>query len=230
MSFHNRYSLNFKGLEFKTIWIEYPDIEGIAKELGVKPTGVKLNGDPEYTLPMIVDDSTGVALSESAVIAEYLDKTYPDTPRLIPEGTHALQAAFRDAFYPKLSTYFPFLVPTVTMIANPRTDVFFRAKYETMIGMNLDDFYPKGEARLAAWSKWKETVGTVDAWFKKDDVWVMGDTPSFADFILAAFILSAKTLFGPDSTEYKEILEINDGRWGRLAKNVEKYDPNARTK
>ncbi|KAE9388694.1 hypothetical protein BT96DRAFT_968053 [Gymnopus androsaceus JB14] len=225
-----RYGLNYKGLEFKTTWIEYPDIERIAKELGVKPTGKKLNGDPEYTLPMIVDDSTGVALSESVDIAEYLDKTYPDTPRLLPEGSHTLQAAFRDAFYPKLGSYFPFLVPTVPMVANPSSDEFFRAKYETMLGMKLEDFYPKDEARVAAWNKWKAEVGTVAAWFRKEDVWVMGDTPSFADFILAAFILSAKTLFGADSKEYKEILEIDGGRWGRLAKNVEKYDPNRHTK
>jgi len=218
-----RYSLNYKGLEFKTIWIEYPDLEGIAKKLGVKPTGKKLNGDPEYTLPMIVDDSTGIALSESVDIVEYLDKTYPDTPRLLPEGSHALQAAFRDAFYPKLKAFFPFVVPTVPLITNPPSSVFFRTKYEAVYGMTLEELRLKDEARVVAWNNWKAELGTVAAWFRKEDVWVMGDTPSYADFILASFILAAKTFFGPDSTEYKEILEINDGRWGRLAKNVERY-------
>lgn len=226
----NRYCLNYKGLEFKTNWIEYPEIEGIAKGLGVKPTGVKSNGDPEYTLPMLVDDSTGVALAESVEIAEYLDKTFPDTPRLIPEGSHALQAAFRDAFYPKLGAYVPFLVPTAVMVCNPPGEVYLRTKFEKKLGMKVEDFYPKDEARVVAWNKWKAEVGSVAAWFRKEDVWVMGDTPSFADFILAAFILSAKTLFGADSKEYKEILEIDGGRWGRLAKNVEKYDPNRHTK
>ncbi|KAE9402590.1 hypothetical protein BT96DRAFT_1017539 [Gymnopus androsaceus JB14] len=148
------------------------------RELGVKPTAAKLNGDPEYTLPIIIDDSNGVALSESVDIAEYLDKTYLDTSRLLPEGSHALQAAFRDVFYPKVTAWFPFIVPTVAGFVNPATEVFFRDK-----------------ARR-----------------RKEDVWVMGDTPSFADFILAAFIFSSKTIFGPDSTEYKEILEMNDGR------------------
>ncbi|KAE9397720.1 hypothetical protein BT96DRAFT_921286 [Gymnopus androsaceus JB14] len=224
-----RYCLNYKGLEFKTIWLEYPEIEGIAKKLGVGPTRT-FNGEPQYTLPMIVDDSTGVALAESVDIVEYLDKTYPDTPRLIPEGSHALQAAFRDAFYPKLSAYTPFLIPSTAMMLNPASDEYIRTKLETMLGMKLEDYYPKDEARVAAWNKWKAEVETFAAWFRKEDVWVMGDTPSFADFILAAFILSAKTVFGADSMEYKEILEINDGRWGRLAKNVEKYDPNIHTK
>ncbi|KAE9392225.1 hypothetical protein BT96DRAFT_1023691 [Gymnopus androsaceus JB14] len=196
-----------QGSRVQNHWIEYPEIEGIAKGLGVKPTGVKSNGDPEYTLPMLVDDSTGVALAD-----------------------HALQAAFRDAFYPKLGAYVPFLVPTAVMVCNPPGEVYLRTKFEKKLGMKIEDFYPKDEARVVAWNKWKAEVGSVAAWFRKEDVWVMGDTPSFADFILAAFILSAKTLFGADSMEYKEILEINDGRWGRLAKNVEKYDPNIHTK
>ncbi|KAE9391735.1 hypothetical protein BT96DRAFT_1023936 [Gymnopus androsaceus JB14] len=77
----------------------------------VKPTGKKLNGDPEYTLPVIVDDSTGITLSD-----------------------YALQAAFRDAVYPKLNAFYPFVIPTVPLITNPASAVFFRTKYETMFG------------------------------------------------------------------------------------------------
>lgn len=200
----------------------------MAKKLGVKPTGLKPNGEPEYTLPIIVDDSTGVALAESSLICEYLDKTYPDTPRLIPEGTHGLQAAFRDAFYnTKIGPYFPFLVPIANTVLNAPSEKHFRAKYETVFGQKLEEVLPKDEAKVAAWNNWKSTVGTIDAWFKPEDVFIMGDKPCFADFELAAFILSAKTLFGPESTEYKEVLEMHGGRWGRLAKNVEKWDPNA---
>ncbi len=90
--------------------------------------------------------------------------------------------------------------------------------------MKLEDAFPKGEARVVTWNNWKDKVGAIDAWFGKDDVWIMGDTPCFADFILAAFILSAKTLFGIDSPEYKDVLTMHGGRWGRLAKNVEKYE------
>lgn len=189
------------------------------KEIGAKPTGLRPtgSGEPFYTLPAIVDDSTGVVLAESADIVEYLDKTYPDTPRLIPEGTHALQAAFRDAFYPKLASYYPLLAPKMTTMLNPPSERYIREKY------NANYVEPEGEEKVAVWNKWKDTIGSVDAWMKKDDVWVMGDTPSFADFILASFILSAKILYGPDSEEYAEILEMHGGRWGRLAKNVEKY-------
>lgn len=213
------YCLNYKGIDYKTIWVEYPDVEATIKKIGAKPTGV----EPKYTLPAIVDDSTGVAMAESADIVEYLDKTYPDTPRLIPDGTHALQAAFRDAFYPKLKDYFMFLASLGEQVLNPPSVIYLDDKAKVRFGKTFKEIVPHGEERVAAWNKWKDTVGTIDAWMKKEDIWMMGDTPSFADFILASFILSAETVFGPDSKEYKEVLEMHDGRWGRLAKNVEKY-------
>ncbi|KAJ3991637.1 hypothetical protein F5050DRAFT_1122714 [Lentinula boryana] len=219
-----RYCLNYKGLQYKTIWIEYPDVKATIETIGAKSTGLQPTGEPWYTIPAIVDDATGVALAESVDIVEYLDNTYPNTPRLIPEGTHALQAAFRDAFYPKLAYYYPFLVPITETVLNPPSATFFRAKYEAIFGKKLENVYPEGQERVVAWNKWKEAIGGVDAWMKKDDIWMMGNTPSFADFILASFILSAKTLFGADSQEYKEVLEMHDGRWGRLAKNVESYN------
>ncbi|KIK51633.1 hypothetical protein GYMLUDRAFT_181206 [Collybiopsis luxurians FD-317 M1] len=218
-----RYVLNYKGLEYKTIFIEYPDVEATIKKIGAKPTGTQPNGQPWYTLPAIVDDSTGVALAESADIAEYLDKTYPDTPRAIPEGSHALQAAFRDAYYPKLSAFFPFLVPCMEQVMNPPSAKHFRAEYEAIFGATLEDVFPKGDARVEAWKKWTDTISSIDAWMRPEDEWIMGDKPSFADFIIAGFVLSAKTFFGEDSQEWKDITTINNGRWGRMAKNLEKY-------
>ncbi|KAJ3904630.1 hypothetical protein F5879DRAFT_801308, partial [Lentinula edodes] len=67
-----------------------------SKKIGANPTGLQPTRDPWYTIPAIVDDAVGVALPESAEIAEYLDKS-----RIIPEGTHTLQAALRDAVQPK---------------------------------------------------------------------------------------------------------------------------------
>jgi len=39
-----RYALNYKKLPYKTVWIEYHEIEPVAKEVGTKPTKVKPNG------------------------------------------------------------------------------------------------------------------------------------------------------------------------------------------
>jgi hypothetical protein len=54
-----RYSLNYKGIQYDTVWLEYPEIEGFSKQVGVSPTKYKPDGRPTYTLPMIHDPTTG---------------------------------------------------------------------------------------------------------------------------------------------------------------------------
>ncbi|KAJ7574088.1 hypothetical protein C8J56DRAFT_757479, partial [Mycena floridula] len=87
-----RYALNFKGLQYKTQWVEYCDIEQVSKALGAKPTDIKAR-KPLYTLPMIYDDSTGAMVTDSIAIAEYLDITYPEKSLLMPAGAYNLHMA-----------------------------------------------------------------------------------------------------------------------------------------
>ncbi|KAF8994799.1 hypothetical protein BDQ17DRAFT_1524749 [Cyathus striatus] len=85
-----RYILNYKNLPYKTIYLEYPDIETTSKNLGIPPTATKVDGSPYYTLPAIHDSSTNKALADSLRIAQYLDATYPDTPAVVMKGTKCL--------------------------------------------------------------------------------------------------------------------------------------------
>ena len=39
-----RYTLNYKKLPYKTVWIEYGEFESVAKKAGAKATKVKPNG------------------------------------------------------------------------------------------------------------------------------------------------------------------------------------------
>jgi hypothetical protein len=78
--------LNYKGLAYKTEWIEYPDIADLCKKIGAEPTMIRKDGRPYYSLPVIQDPKTGAVISDSARIAEYLDETYPDTPKVFPAG------------------------------------------------------------------------------------------------------------------------------------------------
>jgi len=41
---HVRYVLNYKKLPYKTVWVEFHEIESAAKKAGAKPTRVKPNG------------------------------------------------------------------------------------------------------------------------------------------------------------------------------------------
>lgn len=92
---HHRLALNYKSIPYRTEWVEYPQIESLAQRLGVKPTSLKADRVmPEYTLPIIHDESTGVSIANSLPIALYLEETYPGSPRLFPEGSKALRAAW----------------------------------------------------------------------------------------------------------------------------------------
>ena len=39
-----RYALNYKKLPYKTVWVEFHEIEPVAKKVGAKPTRIKPNG------------------------------------------------------------------------------------------------------------------------------------------------------------------------------------------
>ncbi|KAF9542269.1 hypothetical protein CPC08DRAFT_588882, partial [Agrocybe pediades] len=47
-----------------------------------------------FTVPTIHDSSTGMYLSDSFLIVQYLDKTYPNTPKFFPNDSAGLQSTF----------------------------------------------------------------------------------------------------------------------------------------
>ena len=58
---------------------------------------------------------------------------------------------------------------------------------------------------------------------------VMGDTVSWADFFLSAFLMFLmyfKTILGEDSEEWKEVASWNEGRWKDLLHALRDQDIN----
>jgi hypothetical protein len=89
-----RWTLNYKQLSYKTVWVEYPDIEALSLEIGAEPAHKRENGDPYYTLPIIKDPNTDKIISDSHNIALYLDETYPER-QVMPKGTAGLFFGFQ---------------------------------------------------------------------------------------------------------------------------------------
>ncbi|KAK7058330.1 hypothetical protein VNI00_001961 [Paramarasmius palmivorus] len=219
-----RYALNYKGLKYHTVWVEFPDIEPKYKEIGATPVDTKADGSPYYTVPIIRDHSTGAVVVGSIQIVEYLDKQYPDTPTLIPKGTLALHKAFNDAFTSKLSALFPFLLPKVTWIMNPSTEKFFRSTRLATFGVTMEDMYPKPENHKEQWGKLEKDLASVAGWFKEGDEFVMGDKISYADMVVAGWLDPVLILWGEDSEEWKTIASWHGGRFGKLVKTLQKYE------
>ncbi|KAK7690189.1 hypothetical protein QCA50_006840 [Cerrena zonata] len=222
-----RYGLAYKGLPFKTEWVEYPDIESLCKKLGAPPTWKNDDGSPLYTLPVIYDPSTKTVVEESFKIAKYLDKTYPNTPRLIPDNTAALQSGFRMGF--ELNVTEP-LWDLVVLAAcnnlNPRSQEFFRRTREAN-GKKLETYASPGEVHDMALKKVETGLKKVSQWFDHNDgtgPFVMGDIISHADFALAGRLMWGKVVWGEDSEDWRAIMGFENGRWERYMKALEKYE------
>ncbi|ESK89976.1 hypothetical protein Moror_736 [Moniliophthora roreri MCA 2997] len=220
------YTLTYKRIPFERIWVEMPDIENTCKSIGAPPTGKKADGSPFYTLPVIHDPSTGESISDSFLIMEYLEKTYPSAPEraLIPPGTTALQKAFIDAYrgktFPVLT---PLLMPRTAEVLNPPSEEYFRRTKEVKLGKSITELEPKGEKRVEVWKQVQDAFGVVDAWIENGR-FVMGDRVSFADFDLAGMFLWIRIAWGEDSEEWKNVSSWHGGRWSRLLKELEVYE------
>ncbi|KAF9484208.1 hypothetical protein BDN70DRAFT_872912 [Pholiota conissans] len=220
----NRYVLNLKGIPYKTEWVEYPDIESRWKELGIPHTSLKPDGSPFYTVPAIHDPSTGVYLSESIDIAEYLDKTYPDTPCMFPHNTLGLLSPFNDLVGSYLAALWQFIVPVVCVRLNPASQGYFRTTREAIFGKNMDDVVPKGDLVTTEWAKVKEGMGKVDVLYSKTNgPYLMGDALSWGDVVVAAHLAFMRAIWGEDSQEWRDISSWHDGRWKRVVDDFEKY-------
>jgi glutathione S-transferase len=80
--------LNYKHIPYRTVWVEYPDIEHLCKAIGAAPTS------GGYTLPVLRDPNTGTVVSDSWAIAKHLDAHFLDRVVIAP-GTDGLQHAFQ---------------------------------------------------------------------------------------------------------------------------------------
>ncbi|TFK45007.1 hypothetical protein BDQ12DRAFT_673949 [Crucibulum laeve] len=219
-----RYCLNYKGIPYRTEWIEFPDIEAKCSSLGIPPTSHKFGKD-HYTLPAIHDPTTGISLADSIAIAEYLDTTYPDTPIVFPSGTAALQYAFLDAYLPTLRPFWRFSLPVLADKLNPPSAEYFIRTRSAMWGKSIRDVLPSGEERVEEWKKAKESVGIVDGWLKKngEGPFIMGATPCFADFFVGGCLTHLKSVLGEDSEEWKDITTWHNGRWKAFLDGLKEY-------
>ncbi|KAI0640076.1 hypothetical protein C8Q77DRAFT_1045841 [Trametes polyzona] len=216
-----RFTLNLKGLPYKTVWVEYPDIARTAQDLGVGPTGTWPDGTPMYTLPMIYDPSTKTAIAESTAIARYLDATYPNTPRAIPEGTESFQEATVYALGAVMGGAIAKLVmPSIVDRLNDASKAYFKAARERALGGDMAQWSPRGSAiREEQWKQLGAAFGQIARWLDaggdKEKKYFFGETPTFADIALAARLIWMKRILGDDSDEWKRVERWHEGRWVR---------------
>jgi len=221
-----RFSLNYKGLQYKTVWVEYPDVAETLEGAGIPAAFKRPDGTPLYTCPAIFDPATNTGISDSVLIAEYLDKQYPDTPKLFPAGSHALQYAFLDNFAAKIVPLFRFIIPGTHGKLNEHSQGYFRRTREVAFGRTMETMVPTGADRDEEWGKIKAAFDKFDQWLqtsRTDGPYFVGKDQGFADFVLASFILWMKLIWGEQSAEWKDVATWNEGRWVKYLDSVQKY-------
>ncbi|PPQ82169.1 hypothetical protein CVT25_015109 [Psilocybe cyanescens] len=202
-----RFCLNLKELPYTTEWVEYPDIEPHCQKLGIPPTAKKPDGSPFYTLPAIHDSSTGVYISDSVKIAEYLEKTYPGVRSIFSKKSAGIQTIFDEVLFTNISPLLALAFPDFLPMLTPESTPFMTAKVLEVGSKNREE----------DWIKAEEGMEKVAAWYERkveEGPFVLGACMSWVDIVIASFLVFFRRTWGEDSEEWRKITSWNGGRWG----------------
>ncbi|KAL4067237.1 hypothetical protein V8B97DRAFT_1976680 [Scleroderma yunnanense] len=213
----SRFVLGYKGLPFKTEWIEYPDIAPRMKEIGATPNK-RPDGSDIYTLPVISDPNTGAVVTDSWDIAVYLESTYPEKP-IFPKDTNGLIRALDTTYADQTQPAVAFIYLRVTEILRERSVGYFIPAREKLLNRKLGEFSPEGPVRDQHWSVLEKLFTTTKMWHDTTDgKWLVGGTFSYADILVACRLYWLKKVLHDD--EWKRVAAWNDGKWEMLLTDV----------
>jgi glutathione S-transferase len=217
-----RYALNFKGVSYRTEWVELPDVTDVRKKLGAEPNRKHRDGSDFYTLPVIQDHSTGRIVGDTFEIALYLDEAYPNAPRLIPAGTVGVYAAFNiqvDAVFTNHTVLCMDCMPF-----NPATADKTKATFAWRAGKaSWDEMLPSEEARSGVLTSFEAALGGLVKCYRRLDEgpFLEGAKPTYADLIVGGWLAMMKRCLR--SEEWKQLEAWHGGLWGNIDKALEKY-------
>ncbi|KAK2728934.1 glutathione s-transferase [Colletotrichum kahawae] len=196
-----RLALNFKGVDYKTEWLEYPDIAGRLQAAG-------LEGDPDQIRPFTcpaVQFPDGTYIMNSKKIIARLEADYPEPP-LYHDAELSEEALKHIA--PVWGALGPLMIPVVPReVLNERSAEYFWRTRKEHLGMSLDEFEEKNGGEKA-WEKAKKPIEDATALLNKTEgPFFLGDKVSYADFLYVGAIAMAKRL---NEENYRRIVEISD--------------------
>ncbi|KAE9406724.1 hypothetical protein BT96DRAFT_971732 [Gymnopus androsaceus JB14] len=199
-----RFILNYKRLPYKTVWVEFADVEATLRGIGAPPSTFRSDGRPVYTLPVLTDPTqspyTPVVLSNTNNISEYLESTYP-SPAVFPQGSRALQSLFvhyiQEVFAKPL---LPIMVPISHQQLSDRSQRHLRNHSSSLSAAYNPPTHssshplPPGPQREQAWLAVKEQFDFLDTILAKnsgdgDGIVAMGREVSYADFALCSVLV-----------------------------------------
>ncbi|KAL7944093.1 hypothetical protein V8C42DRAFT_358770 [Trichoderma barbatum] len=187
-----RLLLNFKGIDYKTEWVHGPDIAPTFQSFGLSAhiPGTEL---ADYTVPAVrLPD--GSYVMESLSIAKKLEALQPTPNAYVDHPVVEEVARSRKRLLMCLA---PVLVPRMPRecLSGPTIRFHEKAREKTY-GMTLEMLEDRFGGR-AAWTKAQPLLDDLAGILKRQDgPFCLGQTPSYADFIIVAFLEWCRCLQG----------------------------------
>ncbi|KAK7430185.1 hypothetical protein QQZ08_003370 [Neonectria magnoliae] len=177
-----RFLLNFKGLDYKTEWLDYPDIKPrLEPHVPLNPsTG-------SWTIPT-VKFPDGTYLMDSRKIASRVEELYPEPPVHLDSPTLAKLESIIPHLMTALRPIYFLSVPRELL--NEGGVKHWYATRPKMAGMPLEQL-EKEHGGQQAWDASQPIVHEIEALLKEDQEgpFFLGKAVSYADFVWAGFLL-----------------------------------------
>lgn len=222
--------LNFKNLPYKTKLLNFHDVDREMRSIGAPAVGRSADGRSIYTLPVIVvparQRSPSRILSKVEDIAEYLEVEFPARP-VFPQGTKALQTLYvhylMNVFAKPL---LPIMIPSsAELLPESSRAHFFGQQGPPRTHMTRED-------TEQIWAALKQNFDFLAGVIDKNGtteamgdggrgVFVSGQYPTYADFVLCSLLVWIKTV-SPNNA-WSIIKRWNEGRWERLLRDLNDY-------
>ncbi|KAK3678884.1 hypothetical protein LTR78_001337 [Recurvomyces mirabilis] len=205
-----RLALNYKGLPYRTEWVEYPDLKPKFTSLGIPPNDKTINPQATFSSPAVkLPDDTYVM--DSHKIAQALEELQPEPSLHFENGyTDRVQSTVLEIN----KALAPIALPRIPEnLLNEPSAAYFRETRAKRFGMTLEELAKSDKAGETAWKNAAPGIEQLRAILREnpDGPYVMGKIVSFADFIIAGFF------------RFGEILDRDGDIFGRSMKIDENF-------
>ncbi|KAI0169884.1 putative glutathione S-transferase [Hypoxylon sp. FL1284] len=176
-----RLALNFKGLPYKTEWVEYPDIKTKVQDHVPAPD------DGIYTIPTVIMPD-GTWLMDSWTIADALEEKYPEPSlRLSSPYIPRLRETLAKMMTPLRAIY---IWKVYSLVLSEPSLGYFRSTREKATGMALEQLEENGGG-AKAWEAARPHAEKVTELLKENSEgpFFEGKTAGMADFVWAGTLI-----------------------------------------
>ena len=160
---------------------------------GIAPSESPSGAKPRYTVPTIHHVPTNAYIMDSAVIAQFLESTYPEpSVPLVSELGRKIEGETRAVVGP---LYLSVITPREICILSPRSEEYFRRTREASLGHRLEELLnPNEEESWNAADGSMRSVGELMQTNKADGPFVLGAAPSYSDFLISGSLQCARVV------------------------------------